>query len=631
MRYVVSTSLRVMVDVIRVVYYSILQQICAMDILFSNRLFYLIHVSDNGKMSLVKPFGNKELQRDIQERGYRCISHVWGTYIADDDPDKDKYVWKDHGILGVHWRVETREEKRERLFQIFKYHKGYFWMDNLCIDQSKGPEDKPLEIMGDIYRKCVECVCMLDYKPIDNERELIEELLEDLTEERITNFHEKHENSDISNHISGMANCQWFTRMWTIQEAVLSPVMLFTSERSDGCKYVPIDRSLLEFSYKRTKWMVGKHDASPNILDKLESVFYRIWYLSGSMETLMITLQDISRECSDSLDYVRAVSGMFRVDIPKDSTIKNIRPRMIFQLWKRGVYMMDKSGIEKWGNSREVYERWSICKYGNVIGSADCLDMNRVNYGRISSKKVLVKTGEKLVKNFGKAGLYNGLVHPRGSKDIMPVHDFVKEQISIIRRIFGVIPVDVDIDRMTEYIISRFYNGIPTEDEMEYHVEGSMIGIRTFLSAFFYVWKAENADNGECGIFHDPDELYVYKTDKVDMITKRDIGLQVGDELVMGEFGSASHRRIPYQESRDSTVFYVADNGVLSIGRVNRREEGIVQHEGTYQRPTWGDNVYPSKGVNDEESWEMRIGDGDESSDDDDSDSSNEDSDEIRF
>ncbi|KFH61784.1 hypothetical protein MVEG_12367 [Podila verticillata NRRL 6337] len=629
-----------MVDVIRVVYYSILQQICAMDILFSNRLFYLIHVDVNDKISLVKPFGNAEMQKDIQEEGYRCISHVWGT--ADRTVD---YVWKKgeddecganyHRIEGITWDVETRIEKRERLLQIFKYHGGYFWMDNLCIDQSKGPEDKPLEIMGDIYAKCKECICMLDYRPISNERERIEELLENLTEERIANFPGKHEDSDMFNHISNMAKCQWFTRMWTIQEAVLSPVMLFTSETSDGFEYAPIDRSLLQFSYERTGWMKDKHGASPDILDKLESVFYGIWYLSGSMKTLMITLQGHGRECSDSLDYVRAVSGMFRVDIPKDSTIKNIRSRMIFQLWKRGVYMMDKSGIEKWGNSREVYERWSICEYGNVIGSADCLDMDRVNYGRISSKKVLVKTGEKLVKNFSEAGLYNGLVHPRGSKDIMPVHDFIKEQISIIRRIFGVIPVDVDIDRMTEYIVSRFYNGIFTKDEMEYHVEGSMIGIRTFLSAFFYVWKAENADNGECGIFHDPDELYVYKTDKVDMISKRDIGLQVGDELVMGEFGSTYHRGISYEESRDSTVFYVADNGVLSIGRVNRREEGIVLHEGTYQRPTWGDNVYPSKGVNNEESWEMRIGDGNESSGDDDSDSSyessNEDSDEIRF
>jgi hypothetical protein len=544
------------------------------------------------EMMLTKPFGDEKLQKDIQEKGYRCISHVWGT--GDKTID---YVWKDHGIVGITWDVETRKEKRERLMQIFKYHKGYFWMDNLCIDQSKGPEDKPLEIMGDIYAKCKECICMLDYKPIDNERERIEELLENLTEERAANFPGKYENSDISNHISNMTKCRWFKRMWTIQEAVLSPIMLFTSEMSDGCDYAPIDRSILDFSYKRTKWMDKKHDACPDIYATLESVFYRIWYLSGSMETLMIVLQSISRECTNPLDYIHSVSGMFQLDIPKDSTIKNIRSRMIFQLWKRGVYMMDKSGIEKWGDSREVYERWSICEYGNVVGSVDHLNMNQINYGRILSKKVLVKTGEKLVEDFGEAGLYNGLVHPRGSKDDILVRDFVKELISIIRQIFGVIPENVDLDDMTTYVIRRFYSGISIEDEMEYHVEGSMIGVRTFLSAFFYVWKAENADNGECGIFHNPDELYVYKTDKVDMISKKDIDLQVGDELVMGEFGNTSHREIPYQESRDSAVFYVADNKVLSIGRVNRRENGIVQHTVEYQRSTWDDSIYPNKGI----------------------------------
>jgi hypothetical protein len=153
------------------------------------------------------------------------------------------------------------------------------------------------------------------------------------------------------------------------------------------------------------------------------------------------------------------------------------------------------------------------------------------------------------------------------------------------------------------------------EDEMEYHVEGSMIGVRTFLSAFFYVWDAENADNGECGIFHNPDELYVYKTDKVDMITKRDINLEVGDILVMREFGNSSSKELWYRESRDSTVFYIADDKVLSIGRVNRRDEGtIIQHRETYQRSTWDDDIYPNKGVvGYEKGWVSDVDSGDDS------------------
>ena len=46
------------------------------------------------KLSLDKPFGNKELQKDIQEKGYHCILHVWGTA----DRTKD-YVWRDHGTV----------------------------------------------------------------------------------------------------------------------------------------------------------------------------------------------------------------------------------------------------------------------------------------------------------------------------------------------------------------------------------------------------------------------------------------------------------------------------------------------------------------------------------------------------
>jgi hypothetical protein len=112
--YVVSASLTIPSDVIRAVYYSISWQICVMD-LFSHPLLFLIYVDPNDKMSLVKPFENAEMQKDIQEKGYRCILHVWGT--GDKTID---YVWKDHGIAGIAWDVETRKEKRERLMQIFK-------------------------------------------------------------------------------------------------------------------------------------------------------------------------------------------------------------------------------------------------------------------------------------------------------------------------------------------------------------------------------------------------------------------------------------------------------------------------------------------------------------------------------
>ena len=94
-----------------------------MDNLFNHPLFFLIYVDDDDNMSLVKPFRNKELQKDIQEKGYRCISHVWGTV----DKTKD-YNWRDHGIAEITWDVETRIEKRERLMQIFFIEDIFGWI-----------------------------------------------------------------------------------------------------------------------------------------------------------------------------------------------------------------------------------------------------------------------------------------------------------------------------------------------------------------------------------------------------------------------------------------------------------------------------------------------------------------------
>src|SRR5689334_10701235 len=115
-----------------------------MDKLFDHPNFKLIFMDDDGNMSLEGPFNyeihlspeelskREESRKYILDKGYRCISHVWGTA----DKTKD-YAWKDHGVDGVTWKVEVREEKRERVMQIFNYHKGYFWLDVLCTNQEK--------------------------------------------------------------------------------------------------------------------------------------------------------------------------------------------------------------------------------------------------------------------------------------------------------------------------------------------------------------------------------------------------------------------------------------------------------------------------------------------------------------
>lgn len=109
--------------------------------------FRLIYVDEFGNMFLITPLYHK---KGILEKGYRCISHLWGNATR----------WTNHRIKKVSWGVDVREEKRAKLLEIFDHFKGYWWMDVFCTDQESN--NKPLHIMGDVYKNCTECICLLD-------------------------------------------------------------------------------------------------------------------------------------------------------------------------------------------------------------------------------------------------------------------------------------------------------------------------------------------------------------------------------------------------------------------------------------------------------------------------------------
>src|ERR1700759_1591098 len=109
-----------------------------MDKLLEHPGFRLIYVDDNGNMSLITPL--LDGSEDVLEKGYRCISHLWGEATR----------WNNHPVENVTWGVDVREEKRDKLLQIFNHFKGYWWVDVFCTNQDSN--NKPLSIMGDVYR-----------------------------------------------------------------------------------------------------------------------------------------------------------------------------------------------------------------------------------------------------------------------------------------------------------------------------------------------------------------------------------------------------------------------------------------------------------------------------------------------
>jgi hypothetical protein len=404
---------------------SVNEIIANMDNFFANELFFLIHVDSNDKMSLVKPFGNMEMQKNIQRNGYRCISHVWGT--ADKTVD---YVWKDHGIIGITWDVETREEKRERLTQIFRHHKGYFWMDNFCIDQSKGPEDKPLEIMGDIYRKCKECICLLnticDIPGFNSEKEVLTNFAKDVKEhlEASENSLRMSEDCNIRtlfdkywNYLGIMSECSWGNRVWTWQEAVLPPKLLFCTEQSGTYKYEPFDREFLKelFPYKLLEDGAGDIHKCDIITEKKQltkccgSLYWMLISLSRIAKTnrkqdiwhYISTLCESTRKCTEKEDYVYGIAGIINTDIPKGLTLDKAIEEFYKSLYKQGIFVKEKylrgSDRNHISDLRDLFNYVIFIDGIMVLGWVDDdislgfnpdIVLKYKNHGKISSKEL---------------------------------------------------------------------------------------------------------------------------------------------------------------------------------------------------------------------------------------------------
>lgn len=92
---------------------------------------------------------------------YYALSHIWGL------TENNRYYWNDiseyvNDEEGQPMEpVSMRPEKRDTLLRLLEDHPdSYWWIDVLCARS-----DTPLDIMGDIYSCCLECVALIDCEP----------------------------------------------------------------------------------------------------------------------------------------------------------------------------------------------------------------------------------------------------------------------------------------------------------------------------------------------------------------------------------------------------------------------------------------------------------------------------------
>ena len=164
---------------------------------------------------------------------YVAISHTWGRHHLD-------ACDRDH-TAGACYRDTPGNEVKMREIQCAVKELGveYFWMDNMCINQSDEQEKiDEIKKMGDYYKNARSCLAHLD--DLTTKDDLLPKVYDEFKSFLDTApagapsaVHMMFGASDPRTFmgstllINALVDSFWGTRVWTIQEALLNPVLDF--------------------------------------------------------------------------------------------------------------------------------------------------------------------------------------------------------------------------------------------------------------------------------------------------------------------------------------------------------------------------------------------------------------------
>ncbi|CDH50485.1 predicted protein [Lichtheimia corymbifera JMRC:FSU:9682] len=352
--------------------------------LLADMYFLLLYVpKDGAKMRIIRPATDPYHRQRMIKRAtdaktipsfYYALSHLWG--ISKDNlqlwEEIGNYVDDTDGQPAA--PVPMRLEKRATLLALLKAHPdSYWWIDVLCART-----DIPLDIMGDIYACCLECIAMIDCEPsllskFHTEKHMREELVDAGYEPRskvIMNgkrLYAKY--PQLHAQVYQLQQSEWWKRVWTWQEMALPygavRLMAETDDHHFQSNTTTIDDVVNCFkdavvveSYLRANCAnapIALAGNEADIFNFMEEVYqarsfnkYRIGKQSLSeISSLLVSLGASSRRCMDPVDYVYGVHGMFQIKIPRMSDPTAVWQRFMSELEKYTEAMVnEKSEID---------------------------------------------------------------------------------------------------------------------------------------------------------------------------------------------------------------------------------------------------------------------------------------------
>ncbi|KAI7875682.1 hypothetical protein K492DRAFT_199005 [Lichtheimia hyalospora FSU 10163] len=317
--------------------------------------FLLLYVPENGtKMRIVRPakdpYHRRRMIKRINEAKlipsfYYALSHLWGI------TENNRHLWHEIGNYVDDENgqpvdpVSMRQEKRDTLLRMLEDSPdSYWWIDVLCARC-----DTPLDIMGDIYACCLECIAMVDCEPsLIPLLHTMTPAEEDFPKDTKLNWqvdldyylpykqlYEK-KYPHLVERLFDFMQSEWWQRVWTWQEMAL-PVGDVRLMAETGTHQHAIAMDYILDNYRDMAMIMSRYvkscgDAEPNaalrnvkaVYDWLNTACHARNFTkthtkksTTQLKLLMIALGNSTRRCMNPVDYVYGVLGMLQIKIPR--------------------------------------------------------------------------------------------------------------------------------------------------------------------------------------------------------------------------------------------------------------------------------------------------------------------------
>jgi hypothetical protein len=251
---------------------------------------------------------------------YNTLSYMWGP----PKPDREVFIdgcvftirenlWSFLSNLPMFRKLGIRDRLSDnsvniRAFDRVPIFQDYFWIDQLCIQQSDSSErNQQVMMMGEIYQKSKEVLVWLgtDISSIHIHNLINADGFFDYS-------------SAVANHYAeDLCYCQYWRRLWIIQEIMLGQkVTIFHNQQA--------------ISWRAFVIMVMDSIAIPKIVNSIieERANFRCYGRSRSLSYILELFSPVDSECENPLDTVYGLQGLVdnsgTVEIDYDKSVEEV-------------------------------------------------------------------------------------------------------------------------------------------------------------------------------------------------------------------------------------------------------------------------------------------------------------------